>query len=132
MAESRENTNQEYDLIREAVRISVPARKRAIVLNALNRLLARLRAAEEVAKRHEDAKHRAIEAFGDLERRAIAAEERAERAETILRKAQAPRRPDGTHNYSREAFEQMANDYFAARAALGFPGGNETRSDPTP
>ena len=36
------------------------------------------------------------------------------RAEDILYKAVAPRRPDGTYNYSREAFEQMANNYFAA------------------
>ena len=38
---------------------------------------------------------------------------RIERAESILRMAASPRRPDGTYNYSREAFEQMANDYFA-------------------
>ena len=38
---------------------------------------------------------------------------RVEAAEEILRRATAPRRPDGTYNYSREAFEQMANDYFA-------------------
>jgi hypothetical protein len=42
-----------------------------------------------------------------------------DRAEDILRKAQAPRRPDGTYNHSREAFEQMANDYFAAAASTG-------------
>ena len=39
---------------------------------------------------------------------------RVEAAEEILRKATAPRRPEGTYNFSREAFEQMANDYFAA------------------
>jgi len=49
-------------------------------------------------------------------------------AENILRKATAPRRPDGTYNYSREAFEQMANDYFdvAPRSAGG---GSDSRFD---
>lgn len=41
-------------------------------------------------------------------------DERLLKAEDILKKAQAPKRPDGTYNYSREAFEQMANDYFSS------------------